>query len=522
MTESPMEFVPLDDGSVPKIDLALNKERRSELNLQIESAMNDFRVAFENLNAEESYENLIELLWNTGLPCSDVLGTSSGFKDELSFIKRCYWKNEPISCNAIFEKRPTDRGMCCSFNHEKAEKVFKPSKFSNMISEMQTHEKRMGAAPPHVPDWYTSKQEPFPETGRDYGLTLVVDAHTNKLSQSSVSETFEGFITAVDENSKYPATSLSGLVARPGFVSNIEIEAMKLDIHADVKKMDPTKRNCYLPHEYELNLHQRYSQSNCLLECELEFTSKCMKVCREESEQEEKCGCKIIQLSVNMMKNKSDSCIPWYYPTKDDMMGKICDPWETQMFQKIIQSHIPKDECNHCLPDCSTTLYDAKMSYALFRKCDHTNFGTSLYCDLVNNDLSPAPWMTLADNEFKDNGYSLQDDNELSDSNIARLLNTRQRVDQGMRRNSLPFPTENEKNPTYDAFEKDIGVLNIFFSKKYINTYVTNKRVSLADFLSKIGGSLGFAVGISMISLIETIYWIAFRWLRNLKRNKIQ
>ena len=162
------------------------------------------------------------------------------------------------------------------------------------------------------------------------------------------------------------------------------------------------------------------------------------------------------------------------------------------------------------------------MSYAPFRKCDHTNFGTSLYCDLVNNDLSPAPWMTLADNEFKDNGYSLQDDNELSDSNIAWLLNTRQRVDQGMRRNSLPFPTENEKNPTYDAFEKDIGVLNIFFSKKYINTYVTNKRVSLADFLSKIGGSLGFAVGISMISLIETIYWIAFRLLRNLKRNKIQ
>ena len=34
------------------------------------------------------------------------------------------------------------------------------------------------------------------------------------------------------------------------------------------------------------------------------------------------------------MQNGSRSCIPWIYPAHDDMIGKVCDPWETQQFSK--------------------------------------------------------------------------------------------------------------------------------------------------------------------------------------------
>ena len=524
--EPPLKFVPLNDGSVPKIDLALNQKRSSELNLQIESTANKFQTAFDILDTEKSYESLLELLWNTGLPCVDVLGTSSGFKDELSFIKRCFWKNEPISCNAIFDKRPTDQGMCCSFNHEKAENLFKPTKYSNMMKKMQKHEKRMGATTPHLPDWYRSNQEPISDVGRDYGLTLVIDAHSNRLSTSSVSENFRGFVTYVDENSKYPAVSSSGLIAKPGHASNVEIDATKLDISVDAKKMDPTKRNCYFSDEYGLEFYQKYSQSNCLLECELQLASKCMEECSKESKQDIECKCEDINISDEMMKNRTDSCIPWFYPTIDENVAKICDPWETQQFQKIIRRHIPKNKCNHCLPDCSITSYGATMAYAPLSKCDHTNFGASTFCDLTNSDLSPAPWMALADNEFKNvNKNSPLQDNVLfasSDSDRLRHLNTRLRIDSEMTPDSLPFPAEFQKNPTYDAFKEDIGLVNIFFRKRYVNSYVTKKKVSLVDFLSKLGGSLGFLMGISIVSVIEIFYWIAFRLIKNLKRNKIQ
>ena len=73
------------------------------------------------------------------------------------------------------------------------------------------------------------------------------------------------------------------------------------------------------------------------------------------------------------------------------------------------------------------------------------------------------------------------------------------------------FPSQLSEEPTYDAFEKDIGILNIFFSEKKILKYVTKNRMSGLDFLSQIGGSLGLAMGISVISIIEIFYWFAFR-----------
>ena len=68
----------------------------------------------------------------------------------------------------------------------------------------------------------------------------------------------------------------------------------------------------------------------------------------------------------------------------------------------------------------------------------------------------------------------------------------------------------------YNAFEKDIGIINVFFKEKKIMKYVTENRMSFFDFLSQIGGSLGLVMGISIISLFEIIYWFTFRLFENL------
>ena len=66
-------------------------------------------------------------------------------------------------------------------------------------------------------------------------------------------------------------------------------------------------------------------------------------------------------------------------------------------------------------------------------------------------------------------------------------------------------------NPNYDAFEKDIGMINVFFEKSHIPRYVRVNRMSDFDFVAQIGGSLGLFMGISLISIVEIIYWLVIR-----------
>ena len=68
-----------------------------------------------------------DVLWYSQLPCYDVIGTTSGAKNERSMIKRCFWKGRELDCSAIFKTFPTDRGMCCTFNMAAAEAMFQKS-----------------------------------------------------------------------------------------------------------------------------------------------------------------------------------------------------------------------------------------------------------------------------------------------------------------------------------------------------------------------------------------------------------
>ena len=119
--------------NIQTLEIMLDPSKEKERAFQKENAIKDYNQKFGRLESEKAYKAMFDLLWYTQLPCSDVRGYTSDVKDELSFIKRCYWKDTPIACSAIFHKQPKDRGMCCSFNMEKAEKLLKRSKYSDVI-----------------------------------------------------------------------------------------------------------------------------------------------------------------------------------------------------------------------------------------------------------------------------------------------------------------------------------------------------------------------------------------------------
>ena len=59
-----------------------------------------------------------------------------------------------------------------------------------------------------------------------------------------------------------------------------------------------------------------------------------------------------------------------------------------------------------------------------------------------------------------------------------------------------------------ERIRKDISVLNFFFDTPIITQIGLKMRVSMFDKLSAIGGTLGLYTGISIITMIETVWWL--------------
>ena len=92
----------------------------------------------------------------------------------------------------------------------------------------------------------------------------------------------------------------------------------------------------------------------------------------------------------------------------------------------------------------------------------------------------------------------------------------------------------------YNAYEKDIAVVNIFFGGSTVfgeeeetsyqmqfliipsifififhsSEFVRSQRMTWLDFISNLGGICGLCLGVSFISVIELVYWFTLRLFR--------
>ena len=93
---------------------------------------------FENvLKMKDVMETQMKMLWHSAMPCFDLNGTTALEDGDSALLKMCFWKNVEIPCAAIFDKYPTDHGLCCSFNMQSANEIFHSGKFSETISKLQ-------------------------------------------------------------------------------------------------------------------------------------------------------------------------------------------------------------------------------------------------------------------------------------------------------------------------------------------------------------------------------------------------
>ena len=68
----------------------------------------------------------------------DVKNLTSDSPDQMAITKRCFWKGQEMDCPSIFQPFPTDRGMCCVFNMEKADQIFRKSKHLENLLNFQS------------------------------------------------------------------------------------------------------------------------------------------------------------------------------------------------------------------------------------------------------------------------------------------------------------------------------------------------------------------------------------------------
>ena len=470
------------------LDPSVSNKLKVTENQRIVSA----KESLSSLNTTSSLEGAFKFLWYTSLPCFDVNGITSTKLGEHAMLKSCSWKGIKIPCAAIFNPFPTDQGMCCSFNMKAADEIFQQETYSKLVMDSQNSDKRSAFEDYNLPKWFIEAKEPKIQPGMSKGLTVLIDAHNDILSPSSVDTDYQGFTGIVANRESYPLIQREGFHIQAGHFNLIGLSATKITGNAEILGIDPKKRKCLFKQENSgLKIHKIYSQSSCLLECAIFYARG-----------------KMLET-----KNITKSCSPWFLPTSEKF-STICGPWDAVEFEGYF-SNVPDDKCKECLPDCDTVIYEPSVSTIPFRRCDFRNLGVSPLCNL-DDILLPEPQI-----------WAKQVLDELSASKDNQLINQiNYRIKSSQRRYFTDIFTPgnfNLENDSYNAYEKDIAIVQFYFKTATIMEFETTPSQTWVSFLSTIGGLLGLCIGLSIMTLVE-IFWLSLNivssFLKPLPRSK--
>ena len=128
-------FRAADDGN--PLDMIFHPSKKEEYESFLHEAKKEYEDKFSGLDMQKSYDSLFELLWYTQMPCFDTGDFNTNAENRNGMIKSCSWKGIRMPCSKLFKASPTDRGMCCSFNVDAANQMFKSSKYKDRILKMQ-------------------------------------------------------------------------------------------------------------------------------------------------------------------------------------------------------------------------------------------------------------------------------------------------------------------------------------------------------------------------------------------------
>ena len=154
------------------LEMIFHPSKKGEQRALLQEAKGEYEENFKGMDMQNSYHSLFELLWYTQIPCFGSGDNNTNAQHKTGMIKSCSWKGMGMPCSKLFSASPTDRGMCCSFNVDAADKMFKSSEYQKMIIKMQEQDNSMAFDRQETTsDMRTEKEEHRPEAGASKGLT---------------------------------------------------------------------------------------------------------------------------------------------------------------------------------------------------------------------------------------------------------------------------------------------------------------------------------------------------------------
>jgi hypothetical protein len=460
-----------------QIDMLFDPIYEDEQNEQEVIVRNQIAEAFNEIDVTASYQELFSSLWQTGMPCFDLQGITANTDKEKSILKYCEWKGMEIPCSQIFSKFPTDNGMCCSFNIKSAEDIFIQGTFSRLITNLQENDKKKSFDKNSINHNFSNTGGTRSEPGIRKGLTIILDAHTDIFSASSVDSDTQGFTGIISSGGSFPQRILRSFEIKPGHNNLVAVSGTIIESDIELMRINPKDRNCYFQWENSLmKIYNNYTQANCVFECNLFYAQKIMHD-------------KYPNLII---------CFPWFYQSNESS-PTICDPWQAAEMLKIMWD-IPDKICNGCLPDCSSTIFKTRISTTPFRKCSLINMHNSSFCNMYNHkSITPSMLDNLVIKDFEKRYRSLSYYMKKNFSSSHRKFGS-------SLRNGDVFEST---NIGYDAFDKDIAKVQVYLSSATVVKYLRSPKMTWTDFFSNIGGNFGLVLGMGIISVVELV-WIFF------------
>ena len=310
----------------PLIDVFFNPERSSEKDEVVKQKTMDLSSWFSSGNFSKGYPDLFQLMWYASMPCFNLPGVNSN-----NMLQSCQWHGQTVDCSEIFQMVPTDLGMCCGFNHKAALKL---SNYSILVEKMQKEDQKLLQVGTSKVNNGRLRRKKV-KVGKSRGLRLVLDQHTNQESSSTVHDDYYGLQLFIGNPEEFPTLRERSLLVKPGYENFVEVSGYLVTSSHDIKRLDPSMRNCLFEDEGSLDFHSVYSYSTCKFECSIKNVSA--------------------QLG----------CIPWYMPNGNE--SEVCNPWQAMNFSKIL-GVLDTETCNNlCLPDCNSIIYSYTHSAAPFR-----------------------------------------------------------------------------------------------------------------------------------------------------------
>ena len=180
------------------LDLFFDPEKEKDKKKIIKETRDRFRELFKNVRLlrrpqehrprkscfqeklTTSNQPFLDLMWHSHLPCFDT-HTVSDRDHEYEMIKWCAWKGIEVPCSVIFAQIPTEKGICCAFNVDVAD-LYVDHELKRWIKRKQEEDRLDAFGGGYQKYGYELEDDWAPRQGRNNGLVLMVDAHSDKLA----------------------------------------------------------------------------------------------------------------------------------------------------------------------------------------------------------------------------------------------------------------------------------------------------------------------------------------------------